>query len=368
MKRLVILLIITFLFTGKQFVQGQSWEKVWSEEFETDTLDVETWEYQFGTGASEGLVGWGNNELQYYTDREENIFIEDDKLHIIAKAENFSGQDFTSARIRTKDMQDFKYGRFEISAKLPEGQGIWPAIWMMPTESVFGSWPASGEIDIMELVGHEPDVVHGTVHYGTNQPYDHQFSGGAYTLDEGKFSDDFHEFAIEWSPEQIRWYVDDEFYYMVTPDHVEPSYNWPFDEYFHFILNVAVGGNWPGNPDSSTEFPQSMIVDYIHVYEDEELTSAEAESEVPGEVKLQQNYPNPFNPDTNIEFQIPENQHATLNVYNMLGQQVATLADGDFSAGTHTVTFNSGDLSSGTYIYRLESDGKSVSKQMTLIR
>ncbi len=367
MVKLIQILTLTLLFILPEAVFSQTWEKVWSEEFETDTLDMANWEYQYGTGSDEGLIGWGNWELQYYTDREENIFIEDDKLHIIAQAEQYEGEDFTSARIRTKDMQDFKYGRFEIRAKLPEGQGLWPAIWMMPTESVYGPWPESGEIDIMELVGHEPAEVHGTVHYGTNQPYDHQYSGGAYQLDEGRFSDDFHVFSIEWEPDIIRWYVDDNFFFQVSPNNLQP-YNWPFDEYFHFILNVAVGGEWPGDPDSSTEFPQTMIVDYIHAYEDAELTSSEEEEEVPESINLNQNYPNPFNPETTIQFELPERKHVKVEVFNSMGQSVAVLADEELSQGSHSVRFDGSNLSSGTYIYTLQTDNTTLSRQMTFIK
>ncbi len=364
-KPAVIILIM--MLSLPLHLYGQTWKKVWTEDFEGEVLNTDHWSYQYGTGESEGLTGWGNYELQYYTDREENIFVEDGKLHIIAKVEQYEGMDFTSARIRSKEKKDFKYGRFEIRAKLPEGQGIWPAIWMMPTESVYGPWPGSGEIDIMELVGHEPDVVHGTVHYGTNQPYDHQFTGGSYTLEEGKFSDDFHVFTIEWSPERIRWFVDDEFFFMVTPNQISP-YRWPFDEYFHFILNVAVGGTWPGHPDGSTEFPQSMIVDYIHVYEDEELVSSEDEPVLPESAQLHQNYPNPFNPATQIRFELPGQEHAILEVYNMLGQKVAVLVDEPLQAGMHIVDFDGRDLSSGTYIYSLRTESGTITRQMSLVK
>ena len=245
----------------------KEWQLVWADEFETEELDADKWSYQFGTGRDEGLTGWGNNELQYYTDREENIFIEDDMLHIVAREENFEGMNYTSARIRSIDKGDWLYGRFEIRAKMPEGQGIWPAIWMMPTESVYGGWAASGEIDIMEYLGHEPDKVHGTLHYGGSWP-DNVDSGDDYQLDDGKFSDDFHVFTLEWEYGEIRWYVNGEHYQTqnswYTDGHGFPA---PFNQKFHMILNVAVGGNWPGNPDDTTEFPQKLIVDYVRVYQ-----------------------------------------------------------------------------------------------------
>lgn len=247
---------------------AQEWELVWSDEFEGGSLDEDKWSYQYGTGSSEGLNGWGNNELQYYTDREENIFIEDEMLHIVAREESHEGSNYTSARIRTINQGDWRYGRFEIRAKLPKGQGIWPAIWMMPTENVYGGWAASGEIDIMELVGHEPDAVHGTLHYGGQWP-ENTYSGNEYQLDDGTFNDDFHTFALEWEEGEIRWYVDGENYQTQTDWHSsDQSFPAPFDEEFHMIMNVAVGGDWPGSPDGSTQFPQEMVIDYIRVYQD----------------------------------------------------------------------------------------------------
>ena len=243
------------------------WQLVWSDEFDGDELDTDKWSFQYGTGESEGLTGWGNNELQYYTDREENVTVDNGKLIITAREESFEGMGYTSARIRTKDKGDWKFGRFEFRAKLPEGQGIWPAIWMMPTDDRYGTWAASGEIDIMELVGHEPDVVHGTLHYGGQWP-NNVNSGDEYQLESGKFSDDFHTFTLEWEEGEMRWYVDGEHYQTqddwYTEGHAFPA---PFDERFHLLINLAVGGNWPGNTDASTEFPQELIIDYARVYQ-----------------------------------------------------------------------------------------------------
>lgn len=241
------------------------WTLVWSDEFESETIDESKWSFQFGTGADEGLDRWGNNELQYYTDRPENAYIEDDKLHIVALNERFEGMNYTSARIRTKEKGDWQFGRIEILAKLPEGQGIWPAVWMLPTDEIFGGWPKSGEIDIMELVGHQPSTIHGTVHFGPDWP-NNQFKGNSYSLSNEKFSDDFHLFSIEWEQNKITWYVDGNEFYSVTPATLQP-HQYPFNARFHLIMNLAVGGIWPGNPDSTTEFPQSLVVDYIRVYQ-----------------------------------------------------------------------------------------------------
>jgi beta-glucanase (GH16 family) len=259
--------VLLYSFTNSYAQQNQAadWQLVWSDEFDGTELDLSKWSYQYGTGASEGLTRWGNAELQYYTDRADNIFVLDGKLHIVARKEAFSGMDYTSARIRSIHNGDWRYGRFEARIRLPEGQGIWPAFWMMPTDAVYGGWPASGELDIMEMVGHEPNVVHGTIHYGPP----HTYSSGSYTMQSGNFSDDFNTFAIEWENGEIRWYVNDIHFHTETNWFSESQgFPAPFEQRFHFLLNVAVGGHWPGSPDATTEFPQQMVVDYIRVYQD----------------------------------------------------------------------------------------------------
>lgn len=243
----------------------KEWTLVWADEFEGDTLDQEKWSHQLGTGSDEGLQGWGNNELQYYTTRPENIFLEDGYLHIVAKEEHFEEMNYTSSRIRTINKGDWMYGRIEIRAKLPQGQGIWPAIWMLPTDNIFGGWPKSGEIDIMEMIGNEPETIHGTVHYGPDWP-ENQYTGTPYSLDTGIFADTFHTFAIEWEQDKLTWFVDDKKFFSVTPENLTPHV-FPFNERFHLILNLAVGGNWPGVPNDSTEFPQVLTVDYVRVYQ-----------------------------------------------------------------------------------------------------
>lgn len=242
----------------------KEWQLVWQDEFDSEQLDMGKWSFQFGTGSDEGLTNWGNNELQYYTDREENLFIEDGQLHIVAHRESYNGMQYTSARIRTRDKGDWMYGRVEIRAKLPQGQGIWPAVWMLPTKDNF-QWPRDGEIDIMEMVGHEPGTVHGTVHFEKNDG-GHEYIGNPYTLQEGKFADDFNVFSIEWKLNEIQFYVNESHYFTANLSTLAP-HNYPFNNTFHLIMNLAVGGIWPGNPDSTTQFPQSMVVDYVRVYQ-----------------------------------------------------------------------------------------------------
>ncbi len=245
-------------------LQRAGYQLIWHEDFTTSTLDTTSWAYQIGDGCPQ-LCGWGNNELQYYTDNARNIFLKDGLLHIVAHAEAMQGKAYTSARIRTKGKRDFRYGRIDVRARLPKGQGIWPAIWFMPTDDVYGGWPKSGEIDLMELVGHEPEVLWGTVHYGPDWP-NNKLDNNRYYLPKGDFSERFHVFSLIWEENQITWLLNDTIVYQrITPAMLVPE-PYPFNERFHLLINLAVGGNWPGNPDSTTNFPQTMLVDYVRVY------------------------------------------------------------------------------------------------------
>ena len=231
---------------------------VWSDEFNGSALNTGDWTFEIGNGNS----GWGNNELQYY--RSENTEVSNGFLTIEARKEVFEGKQYTSSRIITKDKVDLRYGRIDIKAKLPEGQGIWPALWMLGSNIDAVGWPACGEIDIMELVGHVPNEVHGTVHYGPPSP-NNLSTGTSFKLNSGKFSDEFHLFSLVWQENLIQWYVDDQLYFTRNPSDLADT--WPFNKDFFFIFNVAVGGNWPGSPNGSTVFPQQMVVDYIRVYQ-----------------------------------------------------------------------------------------------------
>ena len=236
---------------------------VWADEFDGTSLDLNKWSYQVGDGCAEGICGWGNNELQYY--QSENVTVSGGMLKIEARQQRVRNKQYTSGRIRSLSKGEWTFGRFEARIRLTQGQGIWPAFWMLPTDEVYGGWPQSGEIDVMENVGHEPDVVHGTIHFGDPWPAN-QNSGASFRLHEGIFADGFHEFAIEKEAGVIRWFVDGVLYSSKTTADTDP-FLWPFDERFHFLLNVAVGGNWPGNPDATTVFPQVLQVDYVRVYD-----------------------------------------------------------------------------------------------------
>ena len=224
-------------------------------------LDLNAWNQETGNGSG----GWGNNELEYYTNSTKNTFVSNGNLIIEARKELTSGLNYTSGRMTTQGKKTFKFGRIDIRAKLPVGKGIWPALWMLGSSISTVSWPACGEIDIMELVGTYPSRVTGTMHWkavngsATNK-------GANYNLVTGDFSQQFHVYSIVWTENNIKWYVDDQFFLTNTTFDVG-SANYPFNAKQFFIFNVAVGGNWPGPPDGTTLWPQRMFVDYVRVFQ-----------------------------------------------------------------------------------------------------
>ena len=248
-----------------------TWSLVWSDEFNGNNLNTSDWNYDIGTGCP-SLCGWGNNELQYY--RAENVAVSGGNLVITSLAQSFGGASFTSGKVHTRDKHFFLYGRIEMRAKIPTGGGMWPAFWMMPQYNVYGGWAASGEIDIMESANSTISV-DGTIHYGGSWP-NNVYSGGSYSLGGTSFADDFHVYAIEWEPDEIRWYVDGVRYSTKTSaqwytDAAPGNQRAPFDEEFYIILNAAVGGNYTGctSPGCITaSFPQQYLIDYVRVYAD----------------------------------------------------------------------------------------------------
>lgn len=231
----------------------------WADEFDYNGLpDKSKWSYDIGG------TGWGNNELQYYSDRASNASVANGILSITARKENMEGKGYTSARLITKGQGDFLYGRFEIRAKLPTGRGTWPAIWMLPTDWAYGSWPKSGEIDIMEHVGYDQNKVHITVH---TDAYNHSKGtqkGNSKVIPTA--STEFHVYRVDWTPYAVRGYIDNQPVFEYTNEG-KGFTSWPFDKRFHLLLNVAVGGDWGGaeGVDASV-FPQTMEVDYVRVY------------------------------------------------------------------------------------------------------
>lgn len=240
---------------------GKNDKLVWSDEFDyTGLPDSSKWSYDIGGS------GWGNNEKQYYTDKRlENASVKNGVLSITAIKENYEGLNYTSARLISKNKGDWKYGRFEIKAKLPKGRGVWPAIWMLPTDWKYGGWPESGEIDIMEHVGYLPDSVFGTVH---TEAYNHVIGTQKGTRTARKdLTDAFHVYTLDWRKNEIKIFIDKEHYF--TFHNEKKSYKeWPFDQPFHLLMNIAVGGNWGGKMGiDESIFPQSMEVDWVRVYQ-----------------------------------------------------------------------------------------------------
>jgi beta-glucanase (GH16 family) len=251
MKSLLKKFLFVLLFIPQVFPQG--YKLVWSDEFNDTTLNVNNWSYETGNSN-----GWGNNELEYYTGRKQNCSVQDSVLTITALKENYNGFDYTSARIKTQNKFSFKYGKVEARIKLPFGAGMWPAFWMLGDNISTVGWPACGEIDIMEMIGGQgrENTAHGSAHWGGDYT-------NTYTLSSGTFADDYHIFDVVWTPTQIVWHVDG-----ITYSTLDITSLSAFQNKFFIILNLAVGGAWPGNPDNSTAFPQTMKVDYIRVYQD----------------------------------------------------------------------------------------------------
>lgn len=269
------------------------WKLVWSDEFDGKDIDRTKWDYDLGNGfynyeANTWISGWGNGELQYYTREAENAFVKNGLLHLRAVKESLHGFGYTSARLKTRkrdgsELFAKKYGKFEFRAKLPTGKGVWPALWMLPQDEKYGGWAASGEIDVLEVRGHEPNKVLGTLHYGSRWPANTN-SGKDYLLPDSGTVADFHVYGLEWEPGEMRWSVDGKVYSTQSfwwsssktdggkgakPTSEADLNAWPapFDQPFYLVMNVAVGGQFPGNPDRTTVFPAEMQVDYVRVYD-----------------------------------------------------------------------------------------------------
>lgn len=248
---------------------GDMLTMVFSDEFNGGSLDPDVWFFETGDGTEYGIPGWGNNELQYYLP--DSAQLDNGMLKITAREEQVGAFQYTSARLNTRDRFAFRYGRIEARMKLPGGQGLWPAFWLLSQDSPYGSWAATGEIDIMEAVNLNAaggNRVFGTIHFGGEFPAN-QSTSETYIVPTSA-TDDFHVYAIEWDASEIRWYVDDVLYYSQSSwSSTAAPYPAPFDQNFYIIFNVAVGGNFPGSPDANTVFPVTMEVDWVRVYSGE---------------------------------------------------------------------------------------------------
>jgi beta-glucanase (GH16 family) len=269
------------------------WKLVWSDEFDGDEIDASKWDFDLGNGFYDyqhhaWVPGWGNEELQYYTRERENVFVQDGVLHIRALKEALHGCGYTSARLKTRRRDGAPlfsklYGKFEFRAKVPHGKGLWPALWMLPQDDRYGGWAASGEIDVMEILGEEPHKTLGSIHFGSSFPKRELVT---HTLDlpEGGTVADWHVYAVEWEPGEIRWSLDgvvwatQNFWWSCSRKRGNRGLAarnsadlnpWPapFDQPFYLVMNVAVGGNFPGVPNAQTQFPAELLVDYVRVYD-----------------------------------------------------------------------------------------------------
>jgi beta-glucanase (GH16 family) len=277
------LLLALLLLPAPQAVKASShpedWELVWSDEFDGPEIDKAKWKYETGGH------GFGNNELQFYTDRADNSFLDKGQLVIRAQADKFKNRNYTAAKLQS--VQAWTYGRFEFKARLPKGKGVWPAIWMMPSDmKKYGGWPQCGEIDIVEQLGHEPNRVYGTLHHGN--PHPPAGKGASVQLKQGSLTDDWHEYALEWFPGEIRWFVDGELYQVqnswFTSGGGGAAWPAPYDRDFYLQLNVAVGGGWPGNPDATTVWPQELRFEYIRVFKSAKPPELRAKDGVKAEI------------------------------------------------------------------------------------
>jgi len=260
-RRLSALIAAATVLAGTFATYGD-WKLVWSDEFNGTSIDTNHWKFETGNHN-----GWGNHELEYYTDRPENASVSNGVLHIMARQESTNGFSYTSARMKGQGLFSKKYGRFEFRAKVPRGKGYWPALWLMPEHSSYGGWPACGEIDVMENRGNYPAVVQGTIHYAETNG-DHLQSTEIFTFPQNEGADNFHNYVLEWTNNSIAWSVDGQVYETQTNwSTANAPYPAPFDQPFYIILNLAVGGAYAGSPDTKTVFPGEMQVDYIRVYD-----------------------------------------------------------------------------------------------------
>ncbi len=320
--------------------ETQNWNLIWQDEFDNTSINSAKWTYDIGGG------GWGNNELQYYTNRPENAKIVDGNLLIIARKESYGGREYTSARLKTQGLFSFTYGKIEARIKLPMGKGIWPAFWMLGTNISTIGWPKCGEIDIMEHINNE-DKIHATMHWDVNG---HAYYGGSTICDVTKF----HIYSVEWDSKAIKWFLDGNKFWegnILNNINGTEEFHLPF----FIILNMAVGGNWPGNPDGTTLFPDTMYVDYVRVYQSAIKIDDSNSEQYPKNFNLFQNYPNPFNPTTTITFKIPTQSFVTLKVFDSIGREISNIISDKLPAGTFSRQWNAAGITSGIYFYRLQS-------------
>jgi beta-glucanase (GH16 family) len=335
-----IITSIALVALSLQGISQTSWSLIWSDEFSGTALNQDVWTYEYGNS------GWGNNELQYYTNDEDNVAVNNGTLKITARQETFGTANYTSGRIITNNKYEFQYGKVECRMKMPVGQGIWPAFWMLGGNIENVSWPNCGEIDIMEHVNNEP-MMHGTVHWFNNG---HSYEGSSYSTDVT----DYHIYGIIWDETKIQFFVDGNFYNEFVYSNGNNSGS-VFQNPYFFLLNVAVGGNWPGYPDGTTIFPATMEVDYIRVFQQLEVGVAEIEN---SPISI---YPTPCTVQLNVATS-ESNTDLTYEVVNTLGEKI----DSGKLIG-QTTSINTTSWSTGVYFVRI-ADKESLVQTLRTIK
>ncbi len=325
----VFLFILSFLCT---FLQAQNYTLVWADSFNNGAINPNKWTFESGTGTN----GWGNNELQYYTNRPENATIINNQLCIIAKKENYAGSNYTSARMISKAKQEFTYGKIEARIKLPQTQGVWPAFWMLGANIDQVNWPTCGEIDIMEHINKET-LTHGTIHWNNGG---HVYYGGSTTCNVSNYN----VYGIEWTTDSINWYLNGTKFWTAN---IKNSINntGAFHKPHFLLLNMAVGGNWPGAPNATSIFPDTMFVDYVNVFQKFPLSNAN--------VQIQNHlsvYPNPASTELTINTSNPALAQQIIFIYNITGQPVLQQKVG---INTETIKVDVSALQQGTYLLKL---------------
>jgi len=359
--------IILFLALSSS-IFATNWNLVWSDEFDSNGAPDNT-KWNFVTYGNKD--DWWNNEDENYTKEDaHNAWVENGNLIIEAKYEKNTWpgddreKDYTSARLTTKGKGDWTYGKMEIRAKLPAGKGTWPAIWLLASDDFYGGWPKSGEVDIMENLGKDPDIIHGTIH---TEAYNHT-KGTQKEAEKTVIapSNDFHTYSVIWTPDTIKIAVDNDYYFSFGNEH-NTWEEWPFDKDFHLILNVALGG-WGGTVDNSI-LPQKMYVDYVRVYEDKDLKNNNSSIDNVDKKSVKNIslsvYPNPFNPSTTIIFNSLMNDGKAV-IYNILGQKIENL--GNIKKGINNFIFNGSLRTSGIYFVKVYQGKFVYTKKIILIK
>jgi beta-glucanase (GH16 family) len=345
MKKTATLLLLLIHFLP---VNAQNWKLVWSDEFNGTAIDAASWKFETGGG------GWGNNELEYYTNRPENAVINNGNLLIIARKESFSGSNYTSARLKTQGLKYWTYGKIEARIKLPAIQGVWPAFWTLGESISTDSWPKCGEIDILEHINKAP-AINGTIHWDNNG---HVQYGGDTVCDVLKY----HIYGIEWDIKAIKWTLDGKKYKEANIANGINSTS-EFHKPFFLLLNMAVGGSWPGNPDGTSVFPDTMFIDYVRVYQ---VTTGF--SEIATNTLAATVFPNPTEGTSALQLNAPTSGVYTIRIVNACGQVVAEQQTTVIKAQLVNVNLNTEQLTAGLYHILVEGNGLNCALKLARLR